>query len=127
MSYTKQCKRAQWLRLRGDSVGVSWRLARRFGLSPRSASRVVANRREPCRRCARLSWLAAQSVPVTAAEMSRALGCSPRSARRWLRAWESEHAATSTGQDPQTREELWAVIGTPSLCATQTEAPCPST
>lgn len=116
MSYTKQCRRAQWLRLRGDSVGVSWRLARRFDLSSRTASRVVANRREACRRCARLSWLAAQAEPVTAKGLAIGLGCSTRSARRWLRAWESEGAARPVGVDHQTREELWTAVAGLDLC-----------
>ncbi len=118
MSYTKQCQRAQWLRLRTGTVGINWRLSQRFDLSPRSAIRVVASQ-APCRRCARLAWFVSQPRPVTPADVGRGLGVTTRTARRWLRSWESECVATDAGG-------LWSVLGSPSLCTPQ-EAPCPPT
>jgi predicted ArsR family transcriptional regulator len=46
-----------------------------------------------CQRCARLAWWRAQPGPMTAASVAAVLGCTRRTARRYLVTWEREGAA----------------------------------
>ena len=107
MSFSKQCARAKWLRLRGGEELIT-RLASRFDVSRRAARRTIA-KAAPCRRCERLAWLVACAEPVTTADLAAQFGVCRRTARRWLVTWEHEGVASAVGF-------RWSARGRPALC-----------